>query len=173
MSDTQAFARNNGKVLSIMISSGSRIVDGAQCIYVAGRFWDLAGCEHIVAGDRVSIPAQCVSCSLLIEFLDETGTRHDYRVLQLGTSAHAESHSPAQSLPARPQPWQTTASAASPDEAQQSTSALPRRLRNQGRTGPKPSRPVHSGSVKSMKRRAWRFSVSDFNAQSLATRKPF
>lgn len=161
MSDTEAFVRG-----------GLRIVDEDLCIYVSGIFWDVSAFQPIREGDQVSIPFQPLSKdSLIVKFQGEAGT-YTGRVFPLGL-APAAPHSPAQSLPAQPQPWQTTASAASPDEAQQSTSALPRRLRNQGRTGPKPSRPVHSGSVKSMKRRAWRFSVSDFNAQSLATRKPF
>lgn len=59
-------------------------------------------------------------------------------------------------LPDPQQPAQKTAPVESHDAAQQSTSALPRRLRNQARTGPKPSRPAHSGSVRS--RRSSRFS---------------
>jgi len=61
-----------------------------------------------------------------------------------------------QVLPDPQQPAQKTAPGQSPDAAPQSTSALPRRLRSQARTGPKPSRPAHSGSVRS--RRSSRFS---------------
>ena len=59
-------------------------------------------------------------------------------------------------LPDPQQPAQKTAPVESHGAAQQSTSALPRRLRSRARTGPKPSRPAHSGSVRS--RRSSRFS---------------
>lgn len=76
------------------------------------------------------------------------------RIMVCGQSyslAHIPAVTPGslvQVFPDLPLPGQTTAPAEFPDARQQSTSASPRRLRNQGRTGPKPSRPVHSGSVR-------------------------
>lgn len=76
------------------------------------------------------------------------------RIMVCGQS-YSLAHIPAvmpgslvQVFPDLPLPEQTTAPAESPDARQQSTSASPRRFRNQGRTGPKSSRPVHSGSVR-------------------------
>lgn len=201
MTKTKTFIHPNGEVAE-NIASGSRIVDGSLCIYVAGLLWDMSRLD-IREGDRVTVPAQPLRNCIEVRFLDESCVSHSYFVFPLtplSISApglpivyvpadHFPVHDPVpvcrkvstyltitvfgyeysvahlhravpgslvQVLPAPLQPGQKTAPGQAPDAAQQSTSALPRRLRNQARTGPKPSRPAHSGSVRS--RRSSRFS---------------
>lgn len=136
--------------LAQSIPSGSRLVDDSLCIHAEGRFWDVSSCSSVCAGDRVSIPAQPKNPHrLLVVFREEmTGVLRSIQATPLLCFVGVMPGSPVQVRLDPQQLAQRTAAAEAPCAELQSTSASLRRLRNQGRTGPKPSRPVHSGSVK-------------------------
>lgn len=76
MTKAKAFVHPNGEVAE-NIASGSRIVDGGLCIYVAGLLWDMSGSD-VRKGDRVTIPAQPLRNCIEVRLLDASGVSHCY-----------------------------------------------------------------------------------------------
>ena len=128
---------------AVPFTGGLRRVDAALCIHVGGAIWYAGAIPDVQVGDYVTVAGQDITGDCL-------GVIHENRIglviPRLSASAEAPQPAPA---PLAPQPpSQRTAAHPAPGGSPQSTSALLPHARTRGRTGPKPSRPVHSGSVK-------------------------